>query len=441
MSDTPHDTGGLFASKDRTTEDKGPATAKHVVAVFTLLLLFFLFFISVTPVNEMARAGGVLRPDGGSLQIEHASGGSVASVHVVEGQTVTKDQVLAVLSSSDLALELDHAARAFRITEERLAASLWLLDQVNQNPSPQPIKISSGHHASDAMQHAQAKIDLHRTTLDLLSLRARELEAKIPILRAAMRSAQDRVALMQRRQDSLSSLQADGHTSTFRLLEAEERLQELAHEAASAQARAVEAEAQLQTLHAEIAQTQLTFREAVLKSSLDLRDRHREVADNWRLLKTKHDDLTIRAPQDGLIQSVVFPNPGEVIAPGDGVFDLVPAGTPLVAEIELRPGDIGHVREGARVEIKVTSFDFRKYGGISGWIQSLSPDRVEAPDGTSHFRAYVVLDRETVGGGTLQRPLRPGMDVTAEIQTDSRTILQFLFKPIDTSLSTAFAER
>ena len=185
----------------------------------------------------------------------------------------------------------------------------------------------------------------------------------------------------------------------------------------------------------------LSLREELFKESMELELEEQRLDQLYSDLREQQASLIVTSPENGVIQSVAFPTVGEIMGPDAVMFELLPSNARLVAEIRLSPGDIGHVSSGARVEMKVKTYDFRRHGGIGGTIESMSPSRVTKPDGTHFYRATVTLDRPVLGSEPELRPLRPGMELAAEIQTQSRTVLQYLLKPIDIALNSAMTER
>jgi len=149
------------------------------------------------------------------------------------------------------------------------------------------------------------------------------------------------------------------------------------------------------------------------------------------------DDLRrteIIAPTAGIVTRMDPRAAGTTLSDGDTVAEIAPDNAPLVIEANVPNKDIGLVAAGQSVKIKLDAFPFYDYGTVPGRVVSVSPDavRVDARTG-GMYRVVVALDRSELGrqrpGDTSDIVLRPGLDATAEIVTERRSILSYLLSP------------
>jgi hemolysin D len=165
-----------------------------------------------------------------------------------------------------------------------------------------------------------------------------------------------------------------------------------------------------------------------------------------------YDLKWLRSPVDGLVQRVDVTTTGGVVTPAQSLVTIVPDGTPLIVEASLSNEDIGYVRAGQDVDVKVDTFPFQKYGTLKGKLIWISPDADEksqgnddskggassgksSPDPKSSKPSYVykvhirpdntnfVVDGKTT-------PIQAGMTVQADITTDHRRIIEFFLSPV-----------
>ena len=148
---------------------------------------------------------------------------------------------------------------------------------------------------------------------------------------------------------------------------------------------------------------------------------------------------------------------------------IVPAGeaaedgaqTGLVAEVMLLNKDVGFVREGQEVAVKLEAFPFTDYGLVPGTLTQISRDAVEQEGVGLVYTGRVALDCAAGGGGNavpastpappatrrerqtaaLCRSIEAGMAVTAEIKTDQRRIIDYFLSPIAKATAEAGRER
>ena len=112
----------------------------------------------------------------------------------------------------------------------------------------------------------------------------------------------------------------------------------------------------------------------------------------------------------------------------------------MVVQVKIEPQHIGHIKPGQSVKVKLSSFDFARYGLVNGNLEQISATTFNGDNGDRFYQGRVKLEKNYVGSDT-KNLVVPGMTVMAEIITGEKTILQYLLKPIHNSLKTAFSER
>ena len=150
----------------------------------------------------------------------------------------------------------------------------------------------------------------------------------------------------------------------------------------------------------------------------------------------------MRAPIAGVVNNVLVNGRGDVVRPGGVVAEITPTGAELMAEVRVDPKDIGHISVGLETDVSVTTFDPNRYGKIEGRVAHVSADTfTDERTGDAYYVAYIALAQQEIGTGVRARELTPGMQVRAEIVTQSRTLMQYILKPVSRSLDQAFTER
>ena len=155
---------------------------------------------------------------------------------------------------------------------------------------------------------------------------------------------------------------------------------------------------------------------------------------------------TLTSPVRGLVKNIRMNTVGGVVSAGAPVMEIVPVDDQVLVELRIKPADIGFVRVGHPVEIKLTSYDFTVYGSLHGTVDTVSPDALG--EGTnpatgaeaSWYRALVRADASKLKAGGKPLPVLPGMVGTAEIRTGRRSVLSFLLRPM-MKATEAFTER
>jgi adhesin transport system membrane fusion protein len=143
----------------------------------------------------------------------------------------------------------------------------------------------------------------------------------------------------------------------------------------------------------------------------------------------------IKSPVHGLVKNIRIGTLGGVVQAGAAILEIVPIGPRVLIEARIKPADIGFVRVGLPVEVKLSAYDFYTYGGLSGVIEYISPDALgEESKATSqdatYYRALIRSDASTLHMGKKPLSVMPGMTASVEVRTGDRTVLQFLLKPL-----------
>jgi HlyD family secretion protein/adhesin transport system membrane fusion protein len=150
-----------------------------------------------------------------------------------------------------------------------------------------------------------------------------------------------------------------------------------------------------------------------------------ETTEMVRKLEDRAERVMLRAPIDGVVRGLAVHRPGTVLPPGGLVAEIMPQDTQLVADVRLMPRDIGFIEIGQPVHVKVQAFDYARFGSIEGTVERVSAGTFLDEQRQPHYRAQLVA----------------GMTVQADITTGTKTVLQYLLKPIYSAMAASFHER
>ncbi len=169
-----------------------------------------------------------------------------------------------------------------------------------------------------------------------------------------------------------------------------------------------------------------------------------QIAENREVLNKlegRVDRMTVRAPVRGLVKGLKVNTIGGVIGAGEPIMEIVPLDRTLLVEASIPPREIGTLKTGQKARVKVSAYDFSRYGIIEGTLTFISATTFVDDQKTSFYKGRIVLDKNYVGDHPDKNLILPGMTVEADIITGQKTILEYLLKPIRTSVDTAFRER
>ena len=132
---------------------------------------------------------------------------------------------------------------------------------------------------------------------------------------------------------------------------------------------------------------------------------------------------------------------GGVVTEAQPLLVLVPKDAQVTAEVVVDNKDIGFVNAGDTAQVKLETFPFTRYGTIEATVKSVTADAVNDEKRGAIFPATLALRRSTIDVDGKRINLAPGMNVTAEIKTGKRRVIEYLLSPVQKTLHESLGER
>lgn len=373
-------------------------------AIYLMLaaVALVLIWAATTRVEEITRTEARIVPDGREQVIASLEGGILRELMVKEGAEVAAGQPLARLDPTRFeAQQNEGAARRMALlgTQARLRAEA----EGRELRFPDEVRSQGGVVAAET----------------------EAFTARRRLLSEAVGANQHSIALVQRELGVAEQMAARGLMSDVEVMRLKRQINDMRQQSLERVNRfRQDASTELLKVQAELAQLdeQLVAREDAV------------------------DRTVLTSPVRGLVKNIRVNTLGGVVAPGGAVMEIVPLGTTLRVEAKIRPADIGFVRVGQTATMKLSAYEYNTYGGLSGRIESISPDALGDPDrpgggpDATWFRALASVDSSSLKAHGEPLPLRPGMTGSLEINTGERSVLDFLLRPLLKSRE-AFRER
>ncbi len=416
---------------------RGPNLARLITLVFSLFLVAAAGWSSVTQVPGLVRATGELVAEGALRRVEHLDGGTVETINATDGQRVSKGDVLVQFSTASIDIELDQLEGKDQAASETIYRLNALLSYLPEDPTPESNLVRD----PDSLRLQKAQLNLRNERRRAAAKLIRERASAVKKVRAIRDTTQKRVEGMNTRVRAFEKLAERGAISKLELNARQDERDALIavllqNEADLAATLSRQADAE--NAYSEL---MLSEREDTLKELEETIEIQAEIRNQIRQTELKKHQLAVRSPIDGVVQTVSVGTHGEIVEPGGHVADILPIGVDLVADVRIAVQDIGQVQAGEAVALNVTTYPRNRFGQILGEIISLSPTSFEDPETEPYYKAKVALDRQFIGIGEARHPLRSGMTVQAEIVTNSRTVAEYLLKPLEATLSSTMREK
>ncbi len=178
----------------------------------------------------------------------------------------------------------------------------------------------------------------------------------------------------------------------------------------------------------------------VVKTGAELSNAQKELAKAAQLASY----VELRSPENAVVHDIAPISVGSAIREAETLFTLVPTDGRLEAEVEIKAEDIGKVKAGDTASIKVSAFPFQKYGVLRGNVRVISNDSfltAREKEGPLFYKARIVFhEADDSVKRTVMNKLIPGMEVQADIQIGTRSVLEYILHPILKATSEALRE-
>ena len=412
----------------------GRAILWTILAVFTAGALWATFGW----IDIVATAQGKIIPSGYSKTIQPYETGVIAAIHVQDGQTVKKGDVLIELDPTINRADRDRAVneyQAARVEAARLRALIAGQDTFDAPADvDQPYVRLQQQLLRDQLAEYRAKVaaaqhlvDQRQAGLGQTQENIFRLEATVPM--EAERAAAYKRLLEHEAVTKMDFLQAEGQRI--------DKTQELAGQRRKLQqdrAALAEAEKHLRAMLSEFQQS----KQAELST---LETKAASLAQDVTKAGQKADLQRLTTPIDGVVQQLAVHTVGGVVTPAQPLLIVVPQEHPVEVEAQVENKDVGFVSEGQPVEIKVEAFPFTLYGTIPGRVLTVSGDAAPIEKVGLVYPTRVSMDRGTIQVEGKQVHLTSGMAVTVEIKTGQRRVIEYLLSPLLKSVQESLRER
>ncbi len=145
--------------------------------------------------------------------------------------------------------------------------------------------------------------------------------------------------------------------------------------------------------------------------------------------------------EGGIVKNMRYVTIGGVVQAGAPIMEIVPTDEKLQIDVRLKPKDRGYVRVGQKALVKISSYDYARHGDLDGIVTEVAPDASTDKSGQPYFQVIVETAQTRLGSGPGAFPISPGIQATADIHTGTRSVLDYLIRPVLKLKHEAFRER
>jgi len=423
-----------------------PGKIRWVLYLILLTLAGVVLWASWFRVDRVVTADGELITDTPALIVQPLATAAIRAIKVKVGDVVEKDQVLATLDPTFA--EADESQ--LRTRELSLAVQLRRMEAELKGAAfvPKPEEGEQGKLQEQVLHQRRLAVEQSRR---LSNDQAAALKAKLDLNAVESQAQERQQKILRDLEGTVAKLPRD-EDNRLRLIEA-------GKSRAQAEDAVRQLQAEAQVTRRELAQVESTFRRFVedrnqqlVEHQVELSDELEKVREELRKASRMHELITLRAPEKGIVLKLAGRSVGSVLQQAEQFIVLVPYDSLLEAEVNVTGKDIGRIRLGDSVRVKLDAFPFQRHGVLPGSVRVIGAgtDAHEGQQQQPRTPAEVEEGREyKTRIKLLSAKLRdvppdfrllPGMRVRAEIKVGTRSLLSYFLYPIIRALDESFRE-
>lgn len=435
-------------------------TPPHPAPGRLALFLTVLFGVSLVwsifgQVDMVAVASGRIQVSERTKVIQPLEASVVHWVHVRDGDHVDVGQVLVELDSTDARANTVTAGVKLKAYQSEFLRSRSLLEALlRSEQSPHGLhagfpRISESNIPpqwnSEDVNIAQLQILAQwgeiRAQLFRLDAEVERRRMEIETARAMLMKLEKSVPLVRQREFDFTSLAEQGFVprhaqqdKTRERMEMESELNAQRGRLALAEAARTESESYRS---AYVAEKKSSLREKEVSADLQSKTSAQDLVKAFQREKR----LTLVSPVSGTVQQLTAHTNGGVVTEAQALMVIVPDDSPVTAEVSMPNKDIGFVRVNQEAIMKLETFPYTRYGTISARVSHVTGDAVHDEQQGAIFPVTLQLERETIEVDGRVVRISPGMNVTAEVKTGRRRVIEYLLGPVQRGISESMRER
>ncbi len=416
-------------------------TARLIVCFFVLALIWSVF----SKVDVVAAGYGKIILSGYSKTIQPLENSVVSAVYVHNGQEVKKGEPLIKLTAIGSKSDLEQARTALKSAYlakwrgENLVKALEIKDVSSISPFVLPEKtIISSDEIAESRNILLNNFLSWESKDRQLKLLIQQRNAEINTIETQQAKVKSLLEIERKKLLSLKDLYESRFITEHNYLEQKSTVLQLDSEARTNSSRISEIEKSIaQTQEERTANKQVLLAET-LDSIRQANENVIQISSEVEKNQQRNDLMLLTSPVDGTVQQLETHTINGVVTTAQPLMVIVPREDFFEIEVFIQNKDIGFVSKGQSVVVKVDAFPYTRHGYLTGTLKSISYDAIEDEKMGLVFSALISLDKQKLNDSI---KLTAGMSVVAEINTDKRTVIDYILSPLRTKVDTSFRER
>lgn len=418
----------MLSDVDIDLDDEGDVGRGNTV--FIIITCFFVIAIlwaALADLEEAVRAEGEIVPPSSVQTVQSRLPGNVAEITAKLGDRVQAGDILFRLEDQDMQAVFDNN-EIRRINSGAASARLHAEIEGADDVTFPPDLIANNPTAVDA---ERALFTQRKAALDdrlrVLDRTIAEKQAEIHMYAAAVENLTEEIKILE-------PLVAEGHEARLTLLS---RKTELAQSQGAYDLAKIAAERSRHERESAISE----FRARAATELAEFRNEVEQADAQQQALRGKVNDAVVRAPVSGIISAVHVKTLGAVVQTGTLLAEIVPDEKAVLVRARVLAQDIAGVHVGQRANITLNAYDVSVYGAMEGQVQQVASNTTQEEQRPPYYETMIEIPNPQFSKSTEGVEIVPGMGVMVNILGQKRSVLSYIFSPINKAASIAFRER
>ncbi|MDA0708001.1 MAG: HlyD family type I secretion periplasmic adaptor subunit [Proteobacteria bacterium] len=424
--------------------DKTELTPKIAAnALLICIASFFVLFIlwaSLSELDEVTRASGRIVPSKQIQIIQNLEGGIVKEILVRQGDKVKAGDVLVKLDRTQFDAEFNRNEEEF-LSLEATIARLKAESNFEEPVFDEKLMAEQEYMVSRELNLFNARKAEFDASINSIAARLKQIEQELIKTEVSLVSARSASALADREVELLKPLVERGIEPQMELVRAEQRKIEASGDSRIAELGIEKAKKSVEEVNLQIEAERQKFRASALMELNEAETNRNQLVDSLPALSDRVNRTDVLAPTDGIINQVMVSTLGGIVDSGMPIVELVPLDDTLLVEAEVQPQDIAFLRPGQDARVKLTAYDFARYGALEGRVENISADAILNDQEQYVYVIQVRTEENSLPSDDGNLPILPGMVAEVDILNGKKSIMRYLMNPVLKLQEKAFRER
>ena len=400
-----------------------------VKIIFFIIMVFMIWAISFD-IEEIVKGSGKIIPTTKVKHIRNLDGGVVEKFYVTDGANVKNGQLLLKLSDVSYRIKLHDMqqqvnqlmAKMIRLKAESQGTSMKVERDFTKE-HPILMKLERGRYLTD-IKETNSKVGKF---LEQLKSKQSTLEDD---KNAFLVIEENYLSLSEELADAKKLYQKDQVFSKYDIAKKQRDVNDMMSKLVSAKEKIKQDKSAIDEIKNQIREAKLNFRNSA-------KEQYSKAFTDYTKLLGAIEDLqetikrtNVKSPVNGTVKELLVNTVGSSVNPNEELLSIVPNNAAMVAEVKIKPSDIGKLYIGQKLTLKVTAYDYSLYGNLEGEIINISPDTIEDPKTKKAFYSVKIRTKLDYLDNNKKNKLKVGMLVNTSIIVGKKSILSFVLKPI-----------